>query len=172
MVFLGLIQAFPQLSWIILFEIKRTNLHLGKQSSTTYSFQKLLNYHRETMCLMLLLLSQMVFFCETNVFSQLSWIFTLKNLSCRKFPFQKGSHFSQGSNAVDTPVQTHVVFIRGNHVHQLSSIGLFQKPVQQCIFRSKTNTTLTGRQCARCCCCVWHRWFSLKGYKCFFKAAE
>jgi hypothetical protein len=39
------------------------------------------------------------------------------------------------------------------------------------VFLSKTNTILTGKQCARCSC-LSHGWFSFKRYMCFFNLAH
>jgi hypothetical protein len=61
---------------------------------------------------MLHLLPLVVFLGETHVFLQLSWIdlfganrayLTLKQLSCRKYYFQKLIQFSQWNNALDSP---------------------------------------------------------------------
>jgi hypothetical protein len=59
---------------------------------------------------MLLLLTQMVFFQDTHMFVQLSWIAclehnepfsTLKTLIGKKHSFQNLSKFSQGNNVLD-----------------------------------------------------------------------
>jgi hypothetical protein len=63
------------------------------------------NSQRETMCFIILILAQMLFFLDIRVFLHLSWIgefgikepfSTLKIWMCRKYSFQKRTKFSQG----------------------------------------------------------------------------
>jgi hypothetical protein len=74
-------------------------------------FQKEFNSQRETMCYIILILAQMLFFVDIRVFLHLSWIgefgikepfSTLKILMCRKYSFQKRTKCSQGENVLST----------------------------------------------------------------------
>jgi hypothetical protein len=76
---------------------------------------------------------------------------------------------------------TPMVFFREIHVFfELSWKGLFgrkiaclhlQNPKLQEVLHSKTNSVLTGKQCARCSC-FYHRWCSFERQMCVFNSAE
>jgi hypothetical protein len=122
----------------------------------------------------------MVFFEETYVFLQLTWkglleltepISTFKYLSCSTYSFLKLTQFSLGNKVLDGNASNIGVFLRDIHVSiQLIWIGLFGTKWSflhletcdlQAVFLSKSNSTLTGKQCARCSC-IQHRQFSLR----------
>jgi hypothetical protein len=74
--FLGEMHVFLQLICFGLFGTKRANLYIEINTHIAGSilFKYLLHSHSETMCYMLLLIIQIVFFQGIHVFPQLSWI--------------------------------------------------------------------------------------------------
>jgi hypothetical protein len=116
---------------------------------------------------MLKLLTWLVFFGEIHVFLQVRPIrvfganrayLHLETLSCRKHSFQKLTQFSLGKDILDVPASNTMVFFQEIHVLlQLSRIGLLvanraylylQTSKLQEVFLSKTNSILSGKQCA------------------------
>jgi hypothetical protein len=73
MIFFGEINAFLQVSWMGLLRTKWSytwNTYVAGVSTC----KKVLNFHRETMCLMVPLLRQTVSFREMYVFLNVSWL--------------------------------------------------------------------------------------------------
>jgi hypothetical protein len=100
-----------------------------------YCFVKLTEYWQKTMFLILMLLTQMVFFWVIYVFLQLSWISlfeltepmsTLKKLSCSKYSLQKLTQFSERNNVLDAPASNTDSCLWETHVFlKLRWIGIF-----------------------------------------------
>jgi hypothetical protein len=139
---------------------------------------------------MFLLLTQVVFFQDNHVFLQISWIalfgtkrtyLYLEKPSCRKYSFQKLTKFSQGINVLDVPHSNIDAFrsrdtcVSSTQLNNTNWNKMFVSPLNktklQEIFLSKTNSVLTGKQCARCPT-FYHRWFSFESHMCFFNSAE
>jgi hypothetical protein len=164
----GEIHVFLQHSWIGLFREKSTHLHLEIPQLQEVFLSKTNAILTGKMCMMLLLLTQIVFFRETHVFLQIRWksIFGakrdnlhLKYLSCRKHCIQKLTQYSKGINILDDPASNIDGFLWEIHVFlPLVWIGLFgtkgaflhyEKYDLQEVFLSKTNSILTGKEGAR-----------------------
>jgi hypothetical protein len=138
---------------------------------------------------MLRLLAQMVFFGENHVFLQLSaeyaylcqreLISTLKNLSCRRYSFQKLTQFSQGNNVLDFPasntdgsLESYMSFLNSDDEFCTYRANLqLEIPKLQEIFLSKTNSIISGKQCTRYSC-FYHRWIPFEKYVSFFNSSE
>jgi hypothetical protein len=104
------------------------------------------------MLLVLMLLTQMVFFWVIYVF--------LQTLSFRKYSFLKLTQLSQGNNGVDDPASNTDCFLwrdtcvsstqLNRPIRTRRAYHHLEKSTWQEVFCSKTNSTLTGKQCAGC----------------------
>jgi hypothetical protein len=149
-----------------------------------------MQYYQKTMFLILMLLTQVVFFWAIYVFLQLNWIGffganrAYLHLETPKFQevfLSKLIQFSQGNNVIDAPASNADSCLwRDTCFLELSWIGLFgantvyphlEIPKFQEVFISKTLLILTWKQWSRCGR-IEHRWFSLEKYMLFFNSAE
>jgi hypothetical protein len=168
----------------------RAYIHLENCHLWKYLLQTLFNSALETIFSMLLLLTEMVVFGEMRVFLQISWI----GLFGRKWPFRHGENYDfqevflsksnsviRGKNGLDAPASNTDGCLWRDPCVSSSLVNRpfgtkrayqhLEKHTLQEVFLSKTISTLTGKQCARCSC-FQHRWFSFQQYKCFLKLAE
>jgi hypothetical protein len=82
---------------------------------------------------------------------------TFRNLTCRKYGFQKETQFSPGNNVLDAAASNIDDFFGETHVFlQLSTTAQngtntacihLEKPKKQEVFCSKIHSILTGKQC-------------------------
>jgi hypothetical protein len=149
----------------------KAHLNFKTKRAGRFPFKNYLNYHRETMCWMVWILTQMCFLerymCVHNsaaytYLEQIEPISTLKNLSCGKYSFHKLPQISQVNNVLDAFPLQHIAFFRQIQVFlKLSWIGLFwtktgyrhlEKPNWQQTLLSEMNSVLSWKQCARWMC--------------------
>jgi hypothetical protein len=106
---------------------------------------------------------------------------TLKVMICRKYSFQKLPQFSQENNVLDAPplntdgVHSGDTCISSTWVKSPTCSNISHSPHWKLWFAwhipSKTNSILTGKQCAWCCSFL-HRRFSVEWYIRFFQSVE
>jgi hypothetical protein len=84
---------------------------------------------------------------------------TLKTLISSKYSFQKLTQFSQGNNVLDAPASNIDSFLCRDicgsptqlkrPIYNKEPISTLKKPELQEVFLSKTDSFLSGKQCAR-----------------------
>jgi hypothetical protein len=146
---------------------KRLSTHWNIEIVGNIPFKQWRNIHRETMCWMILLLRQLVFFerfiyffilAEEAYLEQNMPSSSLRTMICKKCSFQQVTQFSWGINVLQLHFLTGNVFFGEVHVFlQLSWIGLcwairpyhhLETPKLQEEFLSKINSIPTVVQCA------------------------